>query len=176
MNQPIRLRGALAALLLAAPAFLAGPAAAADIEVIHREAEVAASPEKAWAAVGGYCAVTEWLEPLIKSCEIVAGSGGLGTVRRLEIGEDRVVVVEPMVAEGAMHYTYSMIEGFLVEVHYHATIAVRPGPSAGTSVVSWTGVFNRAALPDMAAADELSATLNGIYDTGIKGLAAVAGM
>lgn len=176
MNHPIRLRGALAALALAAPALLAGPAAAADIEVIHREAEVAVPPEKAWAAVGDYCAITKWLQPPIMSCRLAAGSGDVGTVRHLELGADRVLLVEPMVAAGAMHYTYSMTEGVFAGIQYHGTVAVRPGSSTGRSIVSWTGVFDREALPDMAAADETAATINGIYDAGIRGLAALAGM
>lgn len=176
MPHPNRFRTALAVLALAAPALAAGPSGAADIEVIHREAQVSVPPEKAWAAVGDYCAITKWLKPPIMSCRITAGSGGVGTVRHLRLGEDRVLLVEPMVADGAMHYTYSMTEGVLAGIQYHGTVAVRPGPSRGTSIVSWTGVFDRAALPDKAAADETSTTINGIYDAGIKGLAALAKM
>ena len=164
-------RGAAAA-LFAAVMFVASlsPALAADIEVIHGEATVQVAPADAWARVGGFCDLADFLS-LVVSCEIIAGDGGIGSVRRLKLGNDEVVE-EPMVAMGPMHYTYSMTAGFLAGIQYHATFMVTPGAEEGTSVVSWTGVFDRDAMPDTAAADELAGVLNGIYAAGAEEMGA----
>ncbi len=170
-----RLRNALVALALPSLAVTA-PALAADIEVIHREAEVQVAPEKAWERVGDFCAISKWLNPPIMDCEIAAGEGGVGTVRHLKLGEEMTLLIEPMIADGPMHYTYSMTEGPFAGIQYHGTVMVRPGSSSNSSIVSWTAVFDREALPNMQAADDLAATFGGIYDAGVKGLAAMAGM
>ncbi len=164
-------RGAAAA-LFAAVMFVASlsPALAADIEVIHSEETVQVAPADAWASVGGFCNLADFLS-LVVTCEIIAGDGGMGSVRRLELANGEVVD-EPMVASGPMHYTYAMTAGFLAGIQYHGTFMVTAGAEAGTSIVSWTGVFDRSAMPDMAAADDLAATLNGIYADGAKEMAA----
>ncbi|MCY4431942.1 MAG: SRPBCC family protein [Rhodospirillales bacterium] len=164
-------RGAAAA-LFAAVMFVASlsPALAADIEVIHSEETVQVAPADAWARIGGFCNLADFLG-VVLTCEIIAGDGGLGTIRRLELGNGEVVE-EPMIAMGPMHYTYAMTAGFLAGIQYHATFMVTPGAEEGTSVVSWTGVFDRDAMPDMAAADDLAGTLRGLYAEGAKEMAA----
>ncbi len=145
-------------------------ALAADIEVIHSEETVQVAPADAWARIGGFCNLADFLG-LVLTCEIIDGDGGMGTVRRLELANGEVVE-EPMVAMGPMHYTYSMTDGFLAGIQYHGTFMVTPGAEAGTSIVSWTGVFDRDAMPDTAAADDLAGTLRGIYADGAKEMAA----
>ena len=92
-------RGATAA-LFAAVMFVASlsPALAADIEVIHSEETVQVAPADAWARVGGFCNLADFLS-LVVTCEVIAGDGGMGSVRRLELGNGEVVE-EPMVANG----------------------------------------------------------------------------
>ncbi len=164
-------RGAAAALFSAIMLVASlSPALAADIEVIHSEETVQVAPADAWARLSSFCNVADFLG-LVLTCEVISGDGGMGSVRRLELANGEVVE-EPMVAMGPMHYTYAMTAGFLAGIQYHGTFMVTPGAEAGTSIVSWTGVFDRAAMPDMAAADDLAATLTGIYADGAKEMAA----
>ncbi len=172
-----RLRSVFIALALPA-LVVTGSALAADIEVIHREVEIQVPSEKAWERVSDFCAISKWLNPPIVGCQILKGSGGVGTVRQLDLGEDArlIQMVEPMIAAGPMHYTYAMTVGPFEGIQYHGTVMVRPGSSSDSSIVSWTAVFDREALSDMQAADKIAAAIREIYDAGIAGLAAMAGM
>ncbi len=166
--------GALAA-LLALPMIFGAPATAhaTDMVVIQEEAVANVDPETAWSRIGGFCEVPGWLPPVV-GCEILQGDGmGIGTVRKLEF-EDGMTVVEPLVAAGSMAYTYGMTEGFLAGTLYTATIGVSAGPDDGTSTVSWSMVMNRSAFPTAEDADNMVATLEGIYAIGIAGLKSLA--
>jgi hypothetical protein len=102
----------LAALILA-------PAAqAADYKTLTLTAEVAKPAAKVWARVGDYCAIAQWLDV---KCAYVSGSGGLGTVRKI-----RDDVLEPMVGQTSMSYTYWQAAGNMATYGYHGTLGVEP--------------------------------------------------
>lgn len=107
---------------------LAVPASAADYAVITRTADVAETPDKVWAAIGDYCFISKLFDV---PCEYVAGTGGLGTVRRL-----RGTTVEPMIARTSHSYTYGQIEGGMKDFDYHGTLAVEPAGKGSRVVYS----------------------------------------
>lgn len=169
-----RVYGALAA-LLALPLISGLPIAAnaADMAVIHKEAVANVDPDTAWSRVGGFCDISQWLPP-IKACEIVAGDGAsAGTVRKLNFNDEQTLI-EPMTANGPMSYTYGMTEGFLAGTLYTGTVRISAGPTDGTSTITWSAVLNRAAYPSMEEADNMVATLDGVYQAGVDGLKALA--
>ena len=73
---------------------LAAPAMAADFTVLHMYADVAAPVDKAWAKIGNYCDITIWLD---LSCKFTAGSGDVGSVRRVA-GAISVTIYELLVS------------------------------------------------------------------------------
>ncbi len=169
-----RVYGALAA-LLALPLISGVPVAAtaADLAVIHKEAVANVDPDTAWSRVGAFCDIPQWLPP-IKACEIVAGDGTTaGTVRKLNFNDEQTLI-EPMIVNGPMTYSYGMTEGFLADTLYTGTVRISAGPSEGTSTITWSAVINREAFPSMEEADNMVTTLDGVYQAGVDGLKALA--
>ena len=121
------------------------PAIASDYVTIRREIVVDRPADAVWQRVGDYCAIGEWMK--IK-CELVSGSGDVGTIRRLA---DKII--EPMVAKTPHSYTYSQLAGDMVGVDYHGTLAVEP-EAGGRSKIIYTVVYDAALLPS----DEARAT------------------
>jgi len=134
--------------LLAAPAFLLSTAALAAPEyvTVKMEIDVARSAEEAWAKVGDYCDITEWLG---LECAISSGDGGIGTVRVLGGGR----ITEVMVAQTPLSYGYTQpaVEGQFYNL-YHGFMEARPtGPNSST--LYYTLVLDVSNLADQAAKD-----------------------
>jgi hypothetical protein len=127
--------------LLAAPAF-----AQAEYVTIEMEADVNASAQDLWAAVGGYCDIAEWGG---LDCEITSGDGGIGTVRALAGGR----IVEILVGQTELSYGYAqpIVEGQFYNL-YHGFMEARP-VTADTSKLVYTLVYDVSNLADQAAKD-----------------------
>lgn len=112
----------LLGLSLSVTAFLYASLASAQAEYvsIEMEIDVNASAEDTWAAVGDYCAISEWLGI---DCEITSGDGGIGTVRSLVGGR----IIEVMVAETELSYGYTQpnVPGEFYNL-YHGFMEARP--------------------------------------------------
>ena len=71
-------------------ALTAMPAMASDFTSFTLSTTANASPEKAWAKIGGFCAIHDWLGT---SC-VLTGNGDVGSIRTINDGK----VTEMMVA------------------------------------------------------------------------------
>lgn len=115
---------------------VATPACAADYTVIELHADAKVPADTAWARVGAYCDIGKWGK---LPCEMISGSGGVGSVRRLLGG----VIEEPMVAKTAHSYTYGQTIGPNKDIDYHGTLAIEP-TGRGTSRINYTLIYDQA--------------------------------
>ena len=118
---------------------LTAPAMAADYTTFTLSTVANASPAKAWAKIGSFCAIHDWLGT---SCETTGND--VGSIRKLNDGK----VTEMMVAKTPFSYTY--IQPLNPSNLYHGTLAVEPdGP--GKSKITYTFLYDAEPLGDEAA-------------------------
>ena len=129
------MRTLMAGLMLGA----AAPAVAADYAVITLHADVNAPADVAWKRVGGFCDIGKWAKI---PCELVAGKGGVGSIRRLVGG----AIEEPMIGATAHSYTYGQTLGEEKDYDYHGTLAIEP-TGAVTSRVDYTLTYDLSRVP-----------------------------
>ena len=124
---------------------------------IEMETDVNASAEDTWAAVGDYCAISEWLN---LSCEITSGDGGIGTVRSLLDGR----ILEIMVAETELSYGYTQpnVPGEFYNL-YHGFLEARP-VSVNSSKLIYTLMLDVSNMEDQAAKDADVARRRGTFE------------
>jgi len=120
-------------------ALMAMPAMAADYTSFTLSTVVNATPEKAWAKIGGFCAIHDWLGT---TCETTGND--VGSIRKLNNG----AVTEMMVAKTPFSYTY--IQPLNPSNLYHGTLAVEPA-GAGKSRINYTFLYDAEPLGDDAA-------------------------
>jgi hypothetical protein len=137
--------------LLAAPVALALSAAAlAEPEYVRVDMSIDVNRPAAevWAKVGGYCAISAWMNNV--DCKITSGDGGLGTVRSLAGGR----VTEILVGKTDLSYGYTQpaVEGRFYDL-YHGYLEAKPVTDK-TSKLIYTLVFDVSNLPDQAAKDQ----------------------
>ena len=101
---------------------------------LQMEIEVGKPADELWAIAGGYCDISLWANI---ECEIVSGSGNIGTVRVLLGG----AITEVMVAKTALSYGYAtpVKEGEFYDL------------SDSTSKLLYTIVYDVSDFPDQAA-------------------------
>ena len=142
---------------------VAMPALALDVT---KTATIAASPETVWKTIGGFCGIGEW-HPVVEKCVPSERDGK--KVRTLSLkGGGTLLEEEQARDDKAMSYTYTILEGPLPVTDYKSTIKVAKDGSG--SKVTWSGNFKAKGAPD-AKAEE---AIGGVYDSGLKGLAAKA--
>jgi hypothetical protein len=155
-----------AALALAAAFACAAPAAAADFQAIRREIAVARSADAVWAAVGDYCVIKTWFK--LDSCVYSAGTGGVGTTRKLN-----GMVEEVMVASTAHSYAYYQTVGNMAANAYHGAVEVEAtGPRS--SKIVYTLVYDQQPLADDAARTATRARLETRFQGAVEAMKAVA--
>jgi hypothetical protein len=120
-------------------ALMAMPAMAADYTSFTLSTVANATPEKAWAKIGGFCAIHDWLGT---TCETTGND--VGSIRKLNNG----AVTEMMVAKTPFSYTY--IQPLNPSNLYHGTLAVEPA-GAGKSRINYTFLYDAEPLGDEAA-------------------------
>ncbi len=110
-----------------------------DIEIDRPAGEV-------WAAIGGYCDISEWLN---LDCEITSGDGGIGSVRALAGGR----ILEILVAQTELSYGYTqpVQEGQFYNL-YHGFMEARPLGNDRTRLI-YTLMLDVSNHPDQAARD-----------------------
>ena len=121
-------------------ALTAMPAMASDFTSFTLSTTANASPEKAWAKIGGFCAIHDWLGT---SC-VLTGNGDVGSIRAINDGK----VTEMMVAKTPFSYTY--IQPTNYANLYHGTLAVEPD-GAGKSKITYTFLYDAEPLGDADA-------------------------
>jgi hypothetical protein len=131
------------------------------------EIDVAKPAEEVWAAVGGYCAIDQWLEV---DCEITSGDGGMGTVRVLAGGR----VIEVLVAQTDLAYGYTQParEGQFYNL-YHGFMEAKP-VGADTSKIVYTLVYDVSDKPDQAAKDADIERRRGMFETALQNMKRIA--
>ena len=105
----------LSAAVLACGLMAGAPAFAADYSVIHLETTVNAPIDTAWAKIGGYCAIQDWIKRLTPC--VMTGDGGVGSIRKLGPAG---AVTEVLVAATKYSYTYAQPNNTIL---YHGTLA-----------------------------------------------------
>jgi hypothetical protein len=132
------------ALALLALTAAASAAAAPDYRTLTMEIEVARPAAEVWAKVGGFCDISKWLD---LDCKVLAGDGGIGTVRSLAGGR----IVEIMVGKTELSYGYTQPpkDGAFYNL-YHGFMQAQP-LSARTSKIIYTLFYDAADKADEAA-------------------------
>ena len=133
----------------ATAALIGGAAHAADYANIVIEKEVNASADTVWKKVGGFCALKEWLK--LPDCNIVSGSGDIGTVRALNGGK----INEVMIAKGQYSYAYAFPNPN--PTFYHGTLTVIP-MGAAKSKINYILFYDQESLGTPEAKAESRAT------------------
>jgi Polyketide cyclase / dehydrase and lipid transport len=130
--------------MAAASAAAAATAAAPDYVTIHMEIDVNKPAAEVWAKVGKYCDIAQWLSV---DCKIVAGKGGIGTVRSLANGR----VLEILVAQTNLSYGYTQPAkaGTFYNL-YHGFLEAKP-VTRSTSKLIYTLFYDVSDKPDEAA-------------------------
>jgi len=134
---------------------------------IEMEIDVAKPAAEVWAAVGGYCAISDWF-PL--DCEITSGDGGMGTVRVLAEGR----IIEILVAQTELSYGYTQpaVEGSFYDL-YHGFLEARP-VSASSSKLLYTLTLDVSNLVDQAAKDANIAGRRGAFEGALASMKELA--
>jgi hypothetical protein len=127
---------------------------------------VAAPPAKVWAVIGDFCGIGQW-HPAVEKC--VPSQKGGKPVRTLSLKGGGTLVEEQVRRDdGAMSYTYTILDGPLPVAGYESTLSVKP--AGGGSAVSWNGSFQAKGADDATA----RGVIQGIYDSGLAAIAAKA--
>jgi hypothetical protein len=149
---------------LLAAGILACAASPAFAVEVSRSVEVAATPAKAWEAIGHFCGIGVW-HPAIAKCEL--GVRNAKPMRTLSLkGGGTILEEETERTDRGMSYSYIILESPLAVSDYKSTIAVKENGSH-TSVV-WSGDFKAKGASDAKAAE----VITGIYDAGLGALKA----
>ncbi len=146
-------------LALGASMFIASPALALDAE---KSATVSANPEKAWEAVGDFCAIADW-HPAVESCALSEAESAARRTLALAGGG---TIVEELISRDDTNttYTYKIVESPLPIANYESTISV--AAVDGGARVTWVGTFDASGVSD----EEAQAIIEGIYDAGLQGI------
>lgn len=146
-------------LVTAIAALCATPALALEAK---KQVKVDASPDAAWAAIGGFCDISAW-HPAVEKCELSAADGK--TIRTLSLKGGGTIVEEQVARDDAgRSYTYAILESPLPVDGYQSTIHV---VEDGGTVIAWEGTFDAKGAPDADAV----AVIEGIYQGGLDSLA-----
>lgn len=157
--------------LLAAPVALAlSSVALAEPEYVRIDMSIDVDRPAAevWAKVGGYCAISAWMNNV--DCKITSGDGGLGTVRSLAGGR----VTEILVGKTDLSYGYTQppVEGRFYDL-YHGYLEAKPVTDE-TSKLLYTLVFDVSNLPDQAAKDQNVERRRQMFQTALANMKALA--
>ena len=119
-----------------------------------------------WKRVGGYCAISEWLQ-IPAGCKILSGTDG-------EVGSVRSVANEVLVGKTQYSYTYTQTprNGRPYNL-YHGTVEVRPLTDK-TSKIVYTLVYDNSMLPDDGAREKDKAARTATFQRAIQNMKVLA--
>lgn len=124
---------------------------------VHMSKEISKPPSELWEHIGDFVGLDRWM-PGVPPME----SENEGKVRRLGSGEN--AVIEELVAQDDLSYTYRIVQGPLPVKDYVATLSVTP--SGDGCLVEWKSTFE----PNGVAEEQAVAIVQGIYSAGLAGL------
>lgn len=155
--------------LCAFPALCFSMLASAQPEyvTIEMDIDIAKPADEVWAAVGGYCDISQWLG---LDCDLTSGNGGIGTVRSLLGGR----IIEVMVAETELAYGYTQpnVSGEFYNL-YHGFMEARP-VNANNSRMLYTLVLDVSNLADQAAKDADIARRRATFERALASMKEIA--
>jgi len=126
--------------------------------------EIPASPNEVWQLIGGFNSLPDWL-PYVPKSELSEG----GRVRHLATPTgDTIIERLERFDNTARTYSYSIVKAPFKITNYLATIRVEAKDSENSSRVEWSGIFT----PNGISGEEASKLFQGIFDDGLKALAA----
>ena len=147
----------------AAATLFSGATIAAEVS---KKLDVSVSPDKAWAAVGEFCAIGDW-HPAVEKCEL--SNQGKDKIRTLSLKGGGTIVEKLVKWEPKKHsYTYAIVSSPLPVSDYVSTVSV--SAHGDGSRLAWKGKFTP--VGDEAKAKEV---VGGIYTDGLAGIAKKAG-
>jgi hypothetical protein len=148
-------------IIVALIASAATATAAPDYRTIVMEIEVNKPAATVWGKVGHYCDIEKWLDV---GCKIVAGDGGIGTMRSLDNGR----VQEIMIARTDLSYGYTqpVKEGAFYNL-YHGFLEAQP-ISGSRSKLVYTMFYDASDKPDEAAKQAVMAQRRTRFEGALK--------
>jgi hypothetical protein len=150
------LAGAVAGIVLAASSAYA-------VEV-KSSIEIAAAPDKVWAAIGDFCGIATW-HPAVEKCVIEQKDGD--TLRTLSLkGGGTILEKQTGWSDEKHEYSYAILESPLPVDKYASTIAVSGEGEAST--VTWSSTFD----PKGTTEAEAKGVIEGIYKAGLDSIKA----
>lgn len=153
----------LASALAIAVVFLALSGTARGEQAMQRVV-VHASPDDAWAAIGGFCGIADW-HPEVVSCEVQ--SEGMPRTRVVTLVDGaRFIEREVNWNDRGRAYSYTIVEGPLPVTNATAMIKVLPTEEGSVSLL-WTGSYRPVGSPE-----EAKMILSGFYAAGLESLKA----
>lgn len=129
-----------------------------DFKVVTCLAKIDRSAEETWSVIGSYADAGQFLNV---SSKLIAGDGGLGSVRL--IGE---TIQEVMVGKSRHSYAYAQTHGPMAPFAYHGCVCVDQTGS-DTSQLTYTLVYDQAGMDDerrVSEAARISARFRGAAD------------
>lgn len=156
-------------MIAALMAFAATSAAAAppDYRTITMQIDVDKPAAEAWAKVGKYCDISQWLGV---DCRIVAGNGGVGTVRSLANG--RVLEILVGMTDLSYGYTQPAKAGAFYNL-YHGFVEAKP-VTRSTSRIIYTLFYDVSDKPDEAAKQADVAQRRNRFEAALKKMKQIA--
>ena len=133
-----------------------------------------AAPEAVWAVVKDFDKLQAW-HPAVENSTATQGNAVESERTLMLKGGGKVVEKLESWSEADRKFSYRMREAGPIPVsNYSSTLAVKPGPGAGTTVVEWRGAFyrgypNNDPPPDKND-DAAVAAVTGIYKAGLANL------
>lgn len=121
--------------------------------MVMRSATFAAPADEVWAVIGDFNALSTW-HPAVER------QTAEGDRRNLDLGGGNALV-ERLLGQDGMSYSYEIVSGPLPVEDYRSTISATPAGSG--CVVVWTSTFE-------PKADNASGVVAGIYEAGFAAL------
>ena len=133
---------------------------------IALEATVNKPVADVWKRIGGYCAISEWLQ-IAAGCKILSGADN-------EVGAVRSVAAEVLVAKTQYSYTYTQtVRAGRPYNLYHGTIEARAA-SPTTTKLLYTLIYDNSMLPDNAAREKDKASRTALFTRALANMKALA--
>lgn len=163
-----------AALLMPSIALAHGPSP----QKIVKEIVIKAEPAKVWAILKDFGAIAQWHPDVagIKVAELKDNESDATLMHRAIQFKDGTNITEKLreAKDDELKLDYKMVDGTVPVSNYRAVMQVKPGASAGESVLTWTGRFynmaNSMEAPPGKDNPTAVAAINKIYDAGLDGI------
>jgi len=119
-----------------------------------------------WKRIGGYCAISEWLQ-IAAGCKILSGTDN-------EVGTVRSVGGEVLVGKTEYSYTYTQtVRAGRPYNLYHGTIEARTVTPTTTKLI-YTLIYDNSMLPDDAAREKDKASRTAVFTRALSNMKTLA--